>query len=48
MSDYTDIEITGKEADNQIAKKLIDDLVGNISGNLCMLGVYNDSKNAIP
>ncbi len=43
MGDYTDIEITGKEEDNQVAKKLIDELVGNVSGN-CMPTVSEDAS----
>ena len=33
MGECTKIEISGSEEENQVAKKLIDELVGNISGD---------------
>lgn len=44
--DYTDIEITGEEEETKLAKTLIDELVGNVSGDLfssvmCMQGCYS-------
>ncbi len=33
MSECTKIEISGSEEESQVAKKLIDELVGNVSGD---------------